>query len=66
MNGRMVGRINYQKFWEEPEPFFKRVLARRRQHAAAPICAAPEFSDVPSLISRHYRESQHGTRRRQI
>jgi hypothetical protein len=30
-----------------------------------PLCTAMEFFDVLGLISNHYRESQHGTRRRQ-
>jgi len=29
-----------------------------------PLCTALEFSDVLDLISSHYKESQHGTRRR--
>jgi len=28
-----------------------------------PLCTAREFSDVSGIISNHYRESQHGTRR---
>jgi hypothetical protein len=41
-----------KKFLEVSEPFYKKVLTRRRQHAAAPYCTAREFSYVTDIISK--------------
>jgi hypothetical protein len=41
-----------EKFLEVQEPFFKKVLARRRHHAGAPYCTAWEFSYVTNIISK--------------